>query len=137
MTSNNETVPSQNLWAGNIGKFRMSEGNSALLLTNVDWWRPLQQIFNGFPASKFPSIQISYRLDPRETGNFVSFESGNKINGVPWDQSFNKCLMFSTTQPYSSLVFIETFSMETNLVNRAYGLTECMCLQVNFYIFLF
>ena len=93
--------------------------------------------FNGFPASTFPAIQISYRLDPWETVNFVSFESGNKINGFPWDQSFNKCLMFSTTQPYSSLVFIETFSMETNLVNRAYGLTECMCLQVNFYIFLF
>ena len=65
--------------------------------------------FNGFPASKFPAIQISYRLDPWETVNFVSFESGNKINGFPWDQSFNKCLMFSTTQPYSSLVFIETF----------------------------
>ena len=47
--------------------------------------------FNGFPASKFPAIQISYRLDPWETGNFVSFESGNKINGFPWDQSFNKC----------------------------------------------
>ena len=52
---------------------------------------------NGFPASKFPAIQISYRLDPWETVNFVSFEWGNKINGFPWDQSFNKCLMFSTT----------------------------------------
>ena len=94
--------------------------------------------FNGFPASTFPAIQISYRLDPWETVNFVSFElSGNKINGFPWDQSFNKCVMFSTTQPYSSLVFIETLSMETNLVNRAYRLTECMCLQINFYIFLF
>ena len=41
---------------------------------------------NGFRASKFPAIQISKRLHPRETVNFVSFESGNKINGLPWDQ---------------------------------------------------
>ena len=45
---------------------------------------------NGFPATKFPAIQISQRLDPRKTVNFVSFESGNTIiNGFPWDQSFN------------------------------------------------
>ena len=37
MTSNNETVSHQNLWAGNIAKSMMSEGNSALLPTNVDW----------------------------------------------------------------------------------------------------
>ena len=51
--------------------------------------------FNGFPPSKFPAIQISYRLDPLETVNFVSFEATKFINGFPWDQSFNKCLMFS------------------------------------------
>ena len=53
MTSNNETVPSQNLWAGNIGKFRMSEGNSALLPTNVDWQRPLQQNLMDFQLQNF------------------------------------------------------------------------------------
>ena len=54
MTSNNETVPSQNLWAGNIGKFRMSEGNSALLPTiNVDWRRPLQQSVMDFQLQNF------------------------------------------------------------------------------------
>ena len=55
MTSNNETVPSQNLWAGNIGKFRMSEGNSALLLTNVDWRQsqPLQQNLMDFQLQNF------------------------------------------------------------------------------------
>ena len=42
MTSNNETVSHQNLWAGNIAKSMMSEGNSALLPTNVDW-RPTFQ----------------------------------------------------------------------------------------------
>ena len=30
MTSNNETVSLQNLWAGNITKFMTSEGSSAL-----------------------------------------------------------------------------------------------------------
>ena len=30
MTSNNETVSRQNLWAGNIAKSMTSEGNSAL-----------------------------------------------------------------------------------------------------------
>ena len=30
MTSNNETVSRQNLWAGNIAKSTTSEGNSAL-----------------------------------------------------------------------------------------------------------
>ena len=36
MTSNNETISHQNLGAGNIAKSVMSEGNSALLPTNVD-----------------------------------------------------------------------------------------------------
>ena len=39
----------------------------------------------------------------------------------------SKSLKFSTTQPYSSLVFTETFALETNLVNEANGLTESMC----------
>ena len=33
MTSNNETVSRQNLWAGNIAKSTTSEGNKALLPT--------------------------------------------------------------------------------------------------------
>ena len=33
MTSNNETVFRQNLWAGNIAKSMTSEGNKALLPT--------------------------------------------------------------------------------------------------------
>ena len=53
MTSNNEAVPSQNLWAGNIGKFRMLEGNSALLPTNVDWQWPLQQSLMDFQLQNF------------------------------------------------------------------------------------
>ena len=52
-TSNSETVPSQNLWAGNIGKFRMSEGNSALLPTNVDWRWLLQQNLMDFQLQNF------------------------------------------------------------------------------------
>ena len=40
MTSNNETASLQNLWAGNIAKSMMSEGNSALLPTNVDQQLP-------------------------------------------------------------------------------------------------
>ena len=53
MTSNNETVLTQNLRAGNIGKFRMSEGNSALLSTNVDWRRPLQQNLMDYQLQNF------------------------------------------------------------------------------------
>ena len=34
MTSNNETVSRQKLWAGNIAKSMTSEGNSALLPAN-------------------------------------------------------------------------------------------------------
>ena len=43
MTSNNETFSRQNLRAGNIAKSMTSEGNSALLPTNVDRRPPLQR----------------------------------------------------------------------------------------------
>ena len=52
MASNIETVPNQNLWVGIIRKFFTSEGNNALLPT-------IAIRFNGFPASKFPAIQIT------------------------------------------------------------------------------
>ena len=40
MTSNNETVSRQNLWAGNIAKSMTSEGNNV-----VSCWQPLQQVW--------------------------------------------------------------------------------------------
>ena len=53
MTSNNETASLQNLWAGNIAKSMMSEGNSALLPTNVD-----QQLPNVAAKSTVASVVI-------------------------------------------------------------------------------
>ena len=43
MTSNNEDVSRQNLWAGNIAKSMTSEGNSALEPVNVDRRPQLQR----------------------------------------------------------------------------------------------
>ena len=60
MTSNHKTVTLQNLWAGNMAL--MSEGNRALLPTNVElpWLQQLR--FNEFPASKFPGTKIANHL---------------------------------------------------------------------------
>ena len=44
MTSNNEIVSPQNLWAGNIAKSMTSEGNSALLPANVDRGPPYSEV---------------------------------------------------------------------------------------------
>ena len=43
VTSNNETVARQNLWAGSIAKSMTSEGNGTLLIANVDLRPPLQR----------------------------------------------------------------------------------------------
>ena len=53
MTSNNETVSCQNLWAGNIAKSITSEGSSALLPANVYRWSPLQRGFMNFQLQNF------------------------------------------------------------------------------------
>ena len=108
MTSNNETVSLQNLWAGNITKFMTSEGSSALkihilLPANVDWRPSLQQgllnfqLYNkslySWSLSKqlilFPSdLSVSWgwqgkHWDLKETKIFFV-----NINCVPRDQSF-------------------------------------------------
>ena len=73
MTSNNETISRQNLWAGNIAKSMMLEGNSAMLPANVDQWLPLQQGLMNFQLQNFQLYNKS--LVPWETVNFVSLES--------------------------------------------------------------
>ena len=53
MTSNNETVFSQNIWAGNIAKSMTSGGNSALLPANVGGQPPLQRGLMNFQVQNF------------------------------------------------------------------------------------
>ena len=53
MTSNNETVSRQNLWAGNIAQSMTSEGNSAPLPANVDRRLPLQRGLMNFQLQNF------------------------------------------------------------------------------------
>ena len=57
VTSNSETFPCPNHWAGNIAKSMMSEGNSTLLPMNVDWWLLLQQGFMNFQRQNFKSFK--------------------------------------------------------------------------------
>ena len=51
----NETVSRQNLWEGNIAKYKTSEGNCALL--PAIWWRTTAVTgrFSEFPSSKCPA----------------------------------------------------------------------------------
>ena len=51
----NETVSRQNLWEGNIAKYKTSEGNCALL--PAIWWRTtaVTARFSEFPSSKCPA----------------------------------------------------------------------------------
>ena len=53
MTSNNETVSRQNLWAGNIAKPLTSEGNSALLSARADRSHTEKVFFVGFIPNHF------------------------------------------------------------------------------------
>ena len=72
MTSNNETVSRQNLWAGNIAKSMTSEGNSALLPARVDRSHTEKVFF------------VGYIPDHLKTGHEVNssfcFPSGPIIN---------------------------------------------------------
>ena len=119
MTSNNETVPSQNLWAGNIGKFRMSEGNSALLPTNVDWRRPLQQSLMDFQLQNFQLYKSLIDWILRKQLILFPLSQVTKLTvslGISHLISV-KCYLL----PNHTLAWF-SFSMET------YGLAECMCL---------
>ena len=96
MTHNNETVSRQNFWVVNIEKSMTAEGNSVLLLVNVDQRRPLQRGLTNFQlyltnhlqtgllgnsSFRFPKISAS----PHETLRF----SGNKIKCFLRDQSWS------------------------------------------------
>ena len=60
MTSNNETVFRQNLWAGNIAKSMTSEGHSALLPANVDRWPLLQRGLMNFQLQFFQLYKTNH-----------------------------------------------------------------------------
>jgi len=81
MTSNNETVSRQRLWAGNVAKSMTSEGNSAPLPANV-------VLTDDCSCSEVLWI-FSFKISPQATLRF----SGNKINCFPRDQSIFKCLL--------------------------------------------
>ena len=81
MTSNNETVSRQNLWAGNVAKSMTSESNSARLPANV-------VLTDDCSCSEVLWI-FSCKISPQSTLRF----SGNKINCFPRDQSVFKCLL--------------------------------------------
>ena len=89
MTSNNETVSSQNLWAGDIAKSMTSEGNSALLHANVDWRPPFQRGFMNFllynKSLKDRSLRKQLILFPSN----LNVSQKKKINCFPRDQSLS------------------------------------------------
>ena len=62
MTSNNETVSCQILWAGNIAKSMTSEGSNVLLPANAD----CSQIF--FFFDKFVPENVGYITNRLKTG---------------------------------------------------------------------
>ena len=69
MTSNNETVSRQNLWADNIAKSIASEGNSALLLAHVDRRPPLQRGLMNFQLENFQLYNKSLKFLMGVRGN--------------------------------------------------------------------
>ena len=86
MTSNNETVSRQNLWAGNITKTMTSEGKSALLPASVDRRPPLQRGLMNFQLQNFPlnnkslkdwSLGKQFVLFPANLNVFWGSSSGN------------------------------------------------------------
>ena len=81
MTSNNETVSRQNLWAGDVAKSMTSGGNSARSPANV-------VLTDDCSYSEVLWI-FSFKISPQATLRF----SGNKINFFPRDQSIFKCLL--------------------------------------------
>ena len=60
MASNNETVSLKNLWASNIAKSMMSEGNSVVLPTKVDQCPPLQHDLMNFQLQNFRQLRYNY-----------------------------------------------------------------------------
>ena len=88
-----KTVSRQNLWAGNILESMTSEGNSALLLANVDR-RPLLQPglmnFQGQNLQLYNKSLTDWSLGKQ----LILFPSNlkNKINCLLRDQSFY-CLL--------------------------------------------
>ena len=62
MTSNNETVSRQNLWAGNIAKSMTSEGNKALLPTYPRMLTAHELYFYNLYTKKFFVGSITNRL---------------------------------------------------------------------------
>ena len=115
MTSNNETYPRQNIWAGNIWKSMTSKGNCVLSSARLS-----PREINFHTVGYLTNHQ---KLVPRETVYFVSLESlplsstsGNKIN----------CFHFiSNGAPFSMrtririrmIVFFETGLSESSLVS--------------------
>ena len=81
MTSNNETVSRQKLWAGNIAKSMTSERHSALLPSNVDR-RPLLQrgLMNFQLHFNFFSYITNHSKTGLSGGSFVSL--GPVIKGT-------------------------------------------------------
>ena len=90
MTSDNKTVSRQNksLWAGNSAKYVTSEGNSALLPTNVDR-RPLLLL----PLHIFLFVLYNKSLnDWSLRKQFILFSSGPVIKCLVWLASFEVLL---------------------------------------------
>ena len=81
MTSNNETVSRQNLWAGDVAKSMTSGGNSARSPANV-------VLTDDCSYSEVLWI-FSFKISRQATLRF----SGNKINCFPPDESIFKCLL--------------------------------------------
>ena len=81
MTSNDETVSRQNLWAGNIAKSMTSEGHSALLPANVDRQPLLQQGLMSFQLQFFQLYNKTLK-DWSFGKQLVLFLSGPVIKGT-------------------------------------------------------
>ena len=78
--------PVKSLWAGNIAKSMMSEGNSALLLANIDQRPPLHaSVFIVLYNKSLNYWSLGKQLVLFPSNPNIGF-LGNKINSFPWDQ---------------------------------------------------
>ena len=87
MTSNNETVSRQNLWAGNIAKSMTSESNATLLAANVDRQPPLQRGVMNFQLENFQLYDKSLK-DWSLGKQLILFPSNLNVS-FPRDQSLS------------------------------------------------
>ena len=143
MTSNNETVPRQMLWAGNIAKNMTSNGKPWVPCypRKVDrcctWSKRWPDVVAGISArfSKFTFVLFCYITNHNLN---IEIQSGNRVNCSPRDYNFSwtqYCLPLNTSD---GITYEQTSYMSRSVVRlSANEKAKQMHLMINQYILRF